>query len=446
MSHNEPVSESTNPYRPPQSQLGQSIVKDTKFEIQNTPAEIRGNFLKVAAFQIVLRTGWIFKTESIVMPAVMDSIAGAGWLRGILPVLNRFGQSIPPLLAAGAVTQTPLKKRILSAAAAVMGGSFLMLAFIWAWTDGQASWLPLAFLCFYGLFFVAVGILNLVLSTLIGKVVRTDRRGRLMLSANIGGASCAVVCAWFLLKAWITPENGNFTNIFAFAGSAFMVAAVLALFLKESPDDSNPESFSPRRIFRDAFNTLRDDHNFRLLAIVGSLFGLSLALFPHYQALGRQQLKVGLDSLVPWLIAQNLGVACFSLPAGWLADRFGNRLVLRCLLAGLCLAPILALVLASQGESAQAYFLWVFVLLGLTPVSFRTFSNYTLELSGRDHQPRYLSTLSLCIAVPTMLLSSLLGLSVDYFGFVPVFVLVILCLLVAWLLTMKLREPRYSSE
>lgn len=378
------------------------------------------------------------------MPAVMDTVAGAGWLRGILPVLNRFGQSIPPLLAAGWVTEAPFKKRILSSATIIMGFCFLILAAIWHWTGGQASWLWLAFLAIYGVFFVAVGILNLVLSTLIGKVVRTDRRGRLMLFANIGGASCAVVCAWYLLRQWMTPENGNFTNIFAFAGSAFVLAGIISLSLNEARDDIKREGFSLRRILHGSFTTLKEDRNFRLLAIIGSLFGLSLTLFPHYQALGRERLNVGLDSLVPWLIAQNLGVACFSLPAGWIADRFGNRLVLRLLLCGLTIAPILALVLSSQGESAKGFFIWVFVLLGLTPVTFRVLSNYTLELAKREEQPRYLSTLSLCIAIPTMVLSTLLGLTVDYWGFTPIFVGVVTCLGIAWGLTNLLREPRYE--
>lgn len=445
MQPNRPNSDVSSPsIGTPPTQLGQAIGKEPSPQIQNTPAEIKGNFLKVAAFQIILRTGWIFKTESIVMPAVMDSIGGAGWLRGILPVLNRFGQSIPPLLAASWVTQAPLKKRIMSGATIVMGVSFLVLALIWYLTGGEASWLPLAFLTIYGTFFVAVGILNLVLSTLIGKVIRTDRRGRLMLCANIGGASCAVVCAWFLLRQWITPENGSFTNIFTFAGCAFVIAGFLSLFLKESRDDLKRESFSVKGVFRSSFTILKEDQNFRLLAIIGALFGLSLTLFPHYQALGRERLEVGLDSLVPWLIAQNLGVACFSLPAGWLADRFGNRLVLRLLLCGLTVAPLLALILSAQGESAKGLFIWVFVLLGLTPVSFRTFSNYTLELANREQQPRYLSTLSLCIAVPTMLLSSLLGLAIDYIGFSPVFIFVVVCLMSAWFLTIRLREPRYS--
>ncbi len=415
-------------------------------DIQNTPAEIRGNFLKIIAFQITLRTGWIFKTESIVMPVVVDLVAGSGWLRGILPVLNRFGQSIPPLLAADFVTRTPLKKRVLFAAALTMSFCFLLLALIWKLTGGQRTpWLPVVFLIIYGLFFIAVGILQLVLSTLIGKVVRTERRGRLMLFANICGSICAVICAYFLLREWISPERGRFEYIFAFAGVAFLIAGILGLFLCESKDDfPKTKPFSIRSIFGQVYTTLKTDHNFRLLATLAALFGLSISLFPHYQRLAFDRLNIGLDALIPWLIAQNLGVACFSLPAGWLADRFGNRAVLRIALLGLCIAPVLAIGLSWMGESANGLFVWVFVLLGLTPVTFRTVSNYTLEIVDRDQQPRYLSTLSLCMAVPTMILAAPLGWAVDHFGFEPVFGSVIFCLVVAWIMTIKLAEPRHS--
>ena len=47
--------------------------------------------------QVVIRVGWIFKTETIIMPAVLDAVVDSGFLRGLLPVLNRGGQSVPPL-------------------------------------------------------------------------------------------------------------------------------------------------------------------------------------------------------------------------------------------------------------------------------------------------------------------------------------------------------------
>ena len=36
------------------------------------------NFFALTLYQVTVRCGWIFKTESIVMPAVLDSIGGGG--------------------------------------------------------------------------------------------------------------------------------------------------------------------------------------------------------------------------------------------------------------------------------------------------------------------------------------------------------------------------------
>ena len=41
------------------------------------------NLLALAAFQVLLRIGWIFKTETVIMPDFLDAIAGAGWIRGL---------------------------------------------------------------------------------------------------------------------------------------------------------------------------------------------------------------------------------------------------------------------------------------------------------------------------------------------------------------------------
>src|SRR4051794_12291200 len=76
----------------------------------------RWNFLTLIVYQVLMRTGWIFKTESSIMPAVLDSFAAYGtpasalsWLRGPLPLLNRFGQSVPPLMMARRIKVMPRK-------------------------------------------------------------------------------------------------------------------------------------------------------------------------------------------------------------------------------------------------------------------------------------------------------------------------------------------------
>ena len=441
---------SISPTSPATEDEASLAAKNTTDETAESSAEkqVRSNFVIMVLYQVVMRTGWIFKTESIIMPAVMDAMGGPAWLRGCLPMLNRFGQSVPPMLAAHYVSGTSLKKRVLSVCSFLMGVAFILLAAFWYWTGGQGSvWLPTVFLVIYALFFASVGVNQLSVSTVIGKLIPVRRRGRLILYATTIGSVSAISCAWLLLRYWLTKEEGNFAAIFLFAGTAFIIGSLIAGRMVESPDTKTKSiGLQFRAVARSVFSTLRSRRNFRNLAIAASLFGMSMTLFPHYQALARERLGMGMDHLMNFLIAQNIGLAIFSIPAGRLADRYGNRLVLRFVLLALCAAPILSLILVAT-ESAKPLFLSVFVIVGLTPITMRVFANFTLELAEKKDQPRLLGILSLCMAGPAILTSTLLGLTVDLFGFEPVFILVIICLLCSWWTTIAyLQEPRRNPE
>jgi len=232
--------------------------------------------------------------------------------------------------------------------------------------------------------------------------------------------------------------------IFAFTGTMFVFAAICALFLKERPDVQTEKVRSWRDLVASVFETLREDKNFRMLAIIAALFGMYLTLFPHYQRLARDRFELSLTALIPWVIAQNIGAGLFSIPSGWIADRFGNRLVLRISMLILCIAPILSLVLAQIENVGSGWFTVVFCLLGLTPVVMRYLNNYTLELCGGKDHPRYLSTLGLAMALPPILFSPLAGALIDWISFEFVFLIVIVCVILGWVLTFRIEEPRES--
>ena len=413
-----------------------------------TPVEMH-NFRSYSLYQIFLRTGWIFKTESIIMPAVLDIIGGSGWLRGCLPMLNRFGQSIPPMLASDWVRNSPLKKRGLAMTTALMGCCFLIMAIAWHYTEGrQVAWLPYLFLLIYGIFFAATGINQLQMVTITGKLIRVDYRGRVGMVATLVGSLVACVLAWFLLRTWLpvtagADSGGNFTAIFGFTGVLFLMAAVLALSFREAAENHpGQESRNGWALLKSSLTAVRDHRNFRRLAIIGALFGMSLTLFPHYQSLARERLSLGLSALVSWVIAQNIGSAVFSIPAGWIADRCGNRLVLRMIMLVMALPPLLSLAVVHWPALGAVWFNLVFFLIGLTPVTFRILFNYTLEVVEPSEHPRYLSTLSLFMAGPAILTSALFGMLIDRVGFEFVFFIVVGCLMLAWLLTFSLSEPR----
>ncbi|MEX1224945.1 MAG: MFS transporter [Pirellulales bacterium] len=404
----------------------------------------RRNFLALTAYQVLLRIGWIFKTESIIMPAFLDIIAGAGWIRGCLPAMNRFGQSVPPVLFSERLRSMPRKKWALVIFQLMMAATFLVLAAMWYFAGGvPRPWMPAAFLLLYGLFFSCTGLAQLAGGTLQGKLVRPNRRGRLLMVSTTIGSVLSIAAAWWLLGGWLATPKSGFTMIFAFTGGFFVLAAIASAALQEFADGDDPDRKPSRGRFRDAWEVLCIDANFRRLAVVAMLFGVVLMLFPHYQALARERLGNSLNHLMIWVIVQNAGVGLFSIFVGPLADRRGNRLILHLALFVNALAPLLALYLSRQGAFGDRWFWLVFGMLGMTPVTFKVLLNYTLEISKTADHPKYLSTLSLCLALPPML-SPLAGWLVDAAGFEVVLGGGALLILTGALLSFTLEEPRHT--
>ncbi len=415
------------------------------FPADAPPHEPR-NFWLLVVYQIVLRTGWIFKTESSVMPAAIDALDPSGLAKSWLPLLNRFGQSVPPVLAARSVKNLRKKKRAFIATTASMTLCFLGLTSLWL-IPGLATHrlAALIFLALYGLFFAAIGVNALAYNTIQGKLIRPTRRGRLLMIADFVGASSAVICAVTLLRQWLHESTADWAAIFGFTTCLFAAASLMSWFLRESPDDHYEPSRGLAHVFAAAWRTVAQDANFRRLTIVSALFSTSLVLFPHYQQIAAERLGLKTQWLVWWVVAQNIGTALFSLLVGPIADRRGNRLALVILTLLIAGGPLAALACIHWPQVGVRVFPLVFTLVGMTPVAQKSFNNYTLEIAHREHHPRYLSTLSLSMALP-ILASPLVGYAIQLVGFEAVYLAVVGLLLAGWLLSLGLIEPRAGGR
>jgi len=402
------------------------------------------NLVVLAMYQILLRLAWVFKTESVIVPAFLDMIAGAGWVRGCLPILNRFGQSVPPVLFGQQLGRMSQKKRALACFTAAQGVPFLLLAVVWSnVSSAPPVWLPVLFLSLYAVFFACTGISQLSLNTVQGKLIEPHQRGRLLSVSFFLGALVATSSAWWLLGKWLAIGPAGFSNVFFFTGCLFLVTACCALLLKEHRDREPLKAEPLAHYVVDLYRTVKSDARFRRLVPVASLFAFVLILFPHYQALGRERLGLTGVNLMFFVVVQNLSLGVFSLFAGPVADRHGNRSALRLLLLGCCLTPIWAVLLAYSGADFGPKWYWtIYIPLGLTPVTMRTLMNYTLELTDASNHPRYVSALSVCVATP-FLLSPLVGWLIDQTSFEVVLLggagLILVGAANAW----RLFEPRH---
>lgn len=410
------------------------------------------NFLALIGHQVMLRVGWIFKTESIVMPAFLSYIGGGSVLLGMLPVLNRLGFSIPPLLFARRLKITPRKKRAVALTTLGMAVPFAVLSALWfsgIWQTASgevAGWVPWLFLTIYGLFFCLTGMNQLGSHSLQGKLIRPDLRGRLFMASVLVGSPVAILAAWTLLPAWLALPDGGFGWLFGFTALAFVVSAAAVTATWEAPDDFREETTNPLEKLHNAWQVVRSSTDSRGLSLLAALASANLMLFPHYQALGRDEFGLGLESLGLWVCVQNVATALYSLVAGPLADRFGNRAALRLTVFGLCLAPLLAITLTMlPTELGRSLFWLVFIPIGFTPVTIRVLINYALEIAPRDEHPKFVSAIGMCLAIPVIIGSPIVGVMIRALGPAPVFAAGLLVLLIAGGQTFWLSEPRHAD-
>lgn len=416
------------------------------------------NLLCFVVYQVVIRVGWIFKTETVIMPAVLDAVADSGLLRGLLPVFNRGGQSLPPLAAAGPLGRTAKQKWLLMGATLLMAVWFAVLAAVW--TPLQARWphlLAALFLVIYGLFAVSNGLNQLVAASLQGKLIAPARRGRLMLVSVTIGSVVAILAAVLLLGPWLEAADG-FSWIFGVTAACFAAGAIVPAFLVEPAGDvdtkhatrvpDHRESWYSRAVdgWNDWRKVLARDRSLVRLCLVAACFSAVLMLFPHYQAFARDRLGSRIGSLLTWVVAQNVATGVASLVAGPMADRRGTRIVLVWLVALSSLTPlvVIGLSLLPQGRAADLFWL-VYLPLGLNPISLKIFTNYALELAPQEAEhPRYVSIVGAALAAP-FVVSPLVGIAVDLIGFRPVFAAGAAVIVAGAAVATGLPEPRRGA-
>ncbi|WP_425397054.1 MFS transporter [Aeoliella sp.] len=411
------------------------------------------NFLLLALHQILLRVGWIFKTESIVMPVFMRVIGGGPVLQALLMVLSRLGLSIPPVLFSRTLKIARRKKWWYSACSMSMAVPFAGLAVLcgtgW-WQDSSGRprwWMPAVFLVLYAMFFALTGMNQLAAHALQGKLVRIQLRGRLFSASVLVGAPIAIVAAIAWMPDWLSNQEQGFAALFGCSAALFAASGLVTLPLREAPDDFKQSRSPVWRYFHHAWQVIEHDVNARALALLTVLFSTSFMLFPHYVSAVTNAADFDLRRMTLWVCVQNAGTAALSLVVGPLADRYGNRAALHLTVAGGALSPLLAVAAVLGADWLRESYAWlIFVPLGFSPVTLRLLTNYALEIAHRHDHPKYISAIGLCMALPVMVGAPLVGLLAKWAGYLPVFVLGFLMVLAALWQTFRIAEPRHGES
>ena len=407
---------------------------------ESYPHEKR-NLIVFGLNQILMRLGWMFKSESVVIPAFIEVYTSSGTIRGLLPLILRVGQSLPQFLVAQRVSRMSKKQAFFVFTSFGFAIPWFILSLTLRLTDWSATVMVAVFLVLCTLHWLAVGCNHLANGTLQGKLISPEKRGRLLAYSNIIGCTLAIGLAVSLLPRWLSGSTPRYAMLFGSTAVFFGIAAFVSFWFKELP--SPTQRTAPFfRFLGDALLSLRYDRNFRRFAIVILLFYSMWPLFPHYTVFGQRTLGLVPSGFVTLIVAQNASNAIGAGIMGNIADRLGNRFVLRILILISAFMPLLAVGISRMPSGAQFYWI-IFALMGFTPVSARIVTNYTLEIAPQEKHPQYLGVMSLFQTIP-LFVSPLIGALIEEFAFEPVFISCSVLVLLGFLMTFRLAEPRFN--
>ena len=422
--------------------MNKSDANQTNNRSQESYPNEKRNLIVFALNQIVMRLGWMFKSESVVIPAFIDVYTSSGTIRGLLPLILRIGQSLPQFLVAQRVARMPTKKAFYVFTGFGFTIPWFILSAILSSTRWSANVIVAVFLVLCTLHWLAVGCNHLANGTLQGKLISPEKRGRLLAYSNIIGCTLSIGVAFYLLPRWLSASPPRYAVLFTATAISFGIAASVCFCFKELP--SQPEGTAPFfKFLGEALLLLRYDRNFRRFAIVILLFYSIWPLFPHYTVFGQRTLGLAPSGFVALIVAQNASNAAGAGIMGNIADRSGNRFVMRLLILISAFIPLLAVGISRMPSGAQFYWI-IFALIGLTPVSARIVTNYTLEIAPQEKHPQYLGVMSLFQAIP-LFVSPLVGALIEKFAFEPVFIACSVLVAIGFVLTFRLAEPRFNQ-
>lgn len=400
------------------------------------------NFWALAVNQIAMRIGWVFRTETVIIPGFVDHLGASGALRGLLPMIGRIGASLPQFLLAPALARLPRQKWAYFVSNCLQGLPWVLIAALLLFVPLSPGAMLACFMALYTLSAAGYGLCTLSFGTLQGKLIPPRQRGRLLASFGLVGGTSAIVGAALLVPLFLTDQKADYGPVFALCGGLFVVATFILLGIREPAVRHRDVSAGLRGFVRDSFRVLGQDRNFRLLTWVVTLMYLTLLLFPHYTVFGLRRVGVTPQGFVTLIIAQNSVNAAGSFLFGNLADRRGNRAMLRLMTVVAAAVPLLAVLISRLPASVAPHaYPVVYACLGFTPVSQRIVTNYALEIAPQERHPQYLGILSVMQAFP-IFASPLVGWAIDRASFEPVFLCFSGLMFVGALLSVWLVEPR----
>jgi MFS family permease len=295
------------------------------------------------------------------------------------------------------------------------------------------------------------GCYSVVSSIIFGKVVPFNIRGKLMTVTGVAGGCAAMACIFLAVRPILRHTGGSpldpYATLFLICSLLFLAAWGAILLIKEPPLAGQKTRRDLLLFARHSLRLVMHDRNFVRFFLVGAIVSVTYGLLQFYTVYVKAQLGIADRMLVWYLVCQVGCTPIGSVIYGLLADKYGNRLVIRIGSVIYACTPLTAVVvgLLPGLPHREWFYCAVYVLIGVNLPINQVLTNYLLEISPLELHPNYLGVYNALRSI-TMIFPPLVGLLIDTFYFNSVFLGMALFLVAGVVLAFKLVEPRHLED
>jgi MFS family permease len=218
--------------------------------------------------------------------------------------------------------------------------------------------------------------------------------------------------------------------------------------IKEPPLESQEKNSKALLPFiKESIAIVKKDRDFILFFFVAGTAMCGYSLLQFYTVYAKTHLQVSNYMLTYYLIVQVSASSIGSLFLGHLADKYGNRLVLRIIAMLLVLIPLSAVTIGTWVDLPFRQWLYciVYFMVGFGLPVIQTLINYLLEISPLEKHPNYISIYNTFSCV-FFIFPLIIGLLMDHFYYNKVFLGISIFMVIGIVLSQKLVEPRHLLD
>lgn len=358
------------------------------------------NYLLILLSNVFTKLGDTLSNPKTVLAWVMSYVQAPVYLISFIVPIRESGSMLPQILISNYVRKKEIRKWIWVLGSFLQFLSISAIGFVaMTFTGLQAGWLILILLI---LFSFSRGLCSVSSKDVLGKTIPKTRRGRLKgYTASVSGIFVLIAGLFMMYKSKKEQDIEFYSTIIFFAGSLWLISAIIYACIKEFPGKVSIEQNSLKDTLA-KLNLVKTDIAFRNFIISRSLLLCSALTAPFYILLAQLYLEKDTYLLGLFIIANGVASIISAPVWGKMADNSSKRVMVIGAIITSVLGVLVFLIISFVPLLREKYWLYptAFFILGIAHSGVRLGrKTYILDMASGNKRTDYVSVSNTIIGV-----------------------------------------------